>query len=101
MGKDLTQLTGSQKDALNEIKKFIFDKKSLDYYQLISLIGRAGYKTKINGGGHNEVYFDNERLRNEEGLPILFSQKKSSMTPGNYKKILRALLLDLESRYEI
>ena len=97
----IEKLTGIQKKALEEIRKFLTNSGTPDYNKFTDLIGRAGYKIKINGGGHNEIYFNSERVRSENGLPVIFSMEKSKITQGSCRKILRILLYDLELRYEI
>ena len=94
MGKSL-------KDSINEVRGCIFGKKTFSHHEFVSLIHRAGYSTKINGNSHVEVYkSDGTRLTGDNGLPIIFS-KKGDVFPGHYRKILKFVLDDLESRYEI
>lgn len=82
-------------DLINELHKLKHSKKTLNRYQFIGIIRRAGYKTKLNGSGHFEIYRgDGTNLMNDR-IPFIFPQNKD-LFPGHYKKIIDAILNEIE-----
>ena len=84
-------------NLLNELRALKHGKKTLNHYQLLGLVRRAGYLIEVNGNGHNEIYRNNgTKLVNHEKRPVTFPNQKNDLYPGQYKKIIEAILDDLE-----
>lgn len=83
-------------NLINELRELKYSKKTLNRHQLAGFIHRAGYKTKLNGGGHFEIYrSDGTRLMNDK-IPFIFSNQNVDLFPGHYKKIINAILEEIE-----
>ena len=97
MGKNLEGLTERQKNTINDIRKLLSSKKTFNHDEFVSLVCRAGYKTKVNGDGYLEFYGKNgTKLINEDGIPVILSNQKTDLPPGKYKRILNLILEEIE-----
>ena len=87
----------SIENLLNELRALKHGKKMLNPYLLLGFVRRAGYSAKVNEDGRMEIYRgDGTKLMNHEKRPVSFQNKKTDLYPGEYKKIIDALVEDLE-----
>ena len=83
---------------INELRTLKFGRKVLNYSEFRGIIIRAGYRIETNGNQHAEIHrSDGTNLINDDGLPVIFTANCNNYMPGHYKKIISAIIDDLES----
>ena len=86
-----------QRKALEEIKGHLDGQHVGKTSDLLSFLGRLGYRVVGNGKPHGEVYFGNDFAREKDGRRITFPNT-TEVGIGTYRRFLESLVADFERR---